>query len=126
MLNIEKIKVVGKLLQVLLEPILASQCEVANYKNGCITLQAENAAIVTRLRYQIPELLEKLRRPEYLPGIASIKCIVRPNEQDIVENKARISASPAAADIVTDAAKNVNHAELQDALFKLSKTLKNN
>ena len=85
MFNIEKIKTVSKLFNELLEPTLASQCQVANYKNGCITLQASNAAIVTRLRYEIPDILEKLRKPEYLPGLASIKCIVRPEETNKIE-----------------------------------------
>lgn len=52
---------------------MLSAIHVANYKNGCLSLITDNAAVATRLRFLIPELTNRLRSGKQLPGLANIE-----------------------------------------------------
>lgn len=54
-------------------------CCVANFRDGQLIIQAENAAIATQLKYQTQELLTQFRA-NGLPNLIAIKIIVRPAE----------------------------------------------
>ena len=73
----QQLETINALVQPLLDEELALHCQVANFREGCLVLQADSAAWATRLRYQIPVLLQALRTPDRLPNIATIRLIVR-------------------------------------------------
>jgi len=78
MAKVKRLKEIETELKTLLDPLIAEHLLVCNYREGCLVVQFENGSWATRFRYRIPELLEKLRTRKILPGVATIKCLVRP------------------------------------------------
>lgn len=107
------------LLKKYVDPELANNLQVANYRQGCLVIQFTNAALATRFRYQIPQLLKQLRLEKQLPGLASINCLVRPKsfEPEPKKNKLTLSKSGAAA--LKEAAGYIDDPDLAKALEKL-------
>jgi len=102
-----------------LEPTQKLHVHVANYRQGCLVLQTANAAIATKLRFQIPQLLQSLRQDEQLPGLANIKIIVRPESKHSVPtaNPARLSQK--ASEVLKQTADIISDPKLRHALEKL-------
>ena len=62
----QRLEQIERLLQRFLEPPLGEHCRVANLRQGRLLLQADASAWATRLRFQAPALIDRLRRA--LPG----------------------------------------------------------
>jgi hypothetical protein len=60
-----------------IEPPLNEHCRVANYRDGCLILTVDSAAFATRLRYEIPDLLEKLRSVPRFCGLKTIEFSIK-------------------------------------------------
>ena len=58
-------------------------CRVANYENGILKFAVPNSIWGTRLRYNIPELLNVLRNNTDLPKIKSITYYIEPGFDEI-------------------------------------------
>ncbi len=56
----------------------ATQCRVGCYHAGVLTLFTDSAAFATRLRYEVPTLLSKLRQNTQLAGLCSIQIKIQP------------------------------------------------
>lgn len=57
---------------------LKTFCRVANYKKKTLILEVKNSIIKTKINYQVPELILKLRE-NILPNLSSIKIIINPD-----------------------------------------------
>lgn len=55
-------------------PEWANHSRVANFEDGALVLQVENAAIATRFRYALPEIKKKLLGNPNFPLLKTIKC----------------------------------------------------
>lgn len=53
-------------------------CQLASYRNGTLSLQADSAAWATRLRYQQQDIINQLASSNDFSGIKHIKISVRP------------------------------------------------
>lgn len=76
-----KLKTLNKVNQLLanhLDDILLDNCFAANLKAGTLILATTSSAWGHNLRFQVPELLTKLRAEPLLAGIANIECKVMP------------------------------------------------
>ncbi|CAN5214667.1 hypothetical protein BH10PSE19_BH10PSE19_22510 [soil metagenome] len=74
--QLQQINTLDALLQSFLDAELRPYCRVANLRDGCLVIQAENSAWATRLRYALPQLLQQFRTEGNLPALRSIKCIL--------------------------------------------------
>ncbi len=67
-----------KLIKGYLGPKLAEHCQVCNLRNGRLVIMTQKAVYATRLKYEIPELLARLREREGFQGLIGIDCKVSP------------------------------------------------
>ena len=67
-----------KLIKGYLSPKLAEHCQVCNLRNGRLVIMTQKAVYATRLKYEIPELLARLREQEGFQGLIGIDCKVSP------------------------------------------------
>jgi len=79
--KVESIKKLDKLLKRFLDPALAAHCKVANIQKSCLILETTSPAWATRLRYQIPDLLNQLRKDGGLHHLGSIRYYIKPQER---------------------------------------------
>ena len=56
----KRIAALSALLKEVLPAALRGHCEVANYKDGCLIIQANSAAWATQLRYLVADLQTRL------------------------------------------------------------------
>lgn len=74
-----KVKLLAELdlfLKQVLEPNLATQCQVANLNSDTLVIITKNAAIATTLRFKVPDLLPQLQQHPALKNIYHIRCKV--------------------------------------------------
>ena len=57
-----------------LDKNLAEHCTVCNLKNGRLMIITHSAAFATRLKYEIPSLLERLRQLDGFQKLTGIDC----------------------------------------------------
>lgn len=58
--------------------------QVLNFEKGRLQLSCQNAAISTRLRYLLPELIHKLRAGQYLPNLITIELKIAQTTSSLV------------------------------------------
>jgi len=63
--------------QTILDPQLTKHCKIANLRNDCLIIIADNATWATRIRYMAPDLLEKLKNKPNFQQVKTIRCIIR-------------------------------------------------
>jgi hypothetical protein len=68
----------NQFLQQTLAPEFTQPCQVGDYIKGHLTLLVFSAASATRLRFQIPDLREKLRKQPHWYALKSIQVKVKP------------------------------------------------
>ena len=62
-----------------LDDELAKHCYASNLQKGCITISCDSAEWLTLIRFEVPALIQKLRKVEALRSIANIRCqILKP------------------------------------------------
>ncbi len=61
----------------LLEPDLRPHCHVANWRDNTLVLCVTSGLIATRMRYQVPELLSRLRSAGHY-SLANIRIMIQP------------------------------------------------
>ena len=59
-----------------LDDYISSQCKVASFNNGVLSISLNNANWLTHIRYSTPDLISKLKKIKEFEGIKSIKCFV--------------------------------------------------
>jgi hypothetical protein len=110
------------LLRLCLEPRLAPHVSVANYREGLLILACDSAAWATELRYQIPTLMQQLKRDKQFSDLKKIEQYVEPRQikppHQKVGGPQKISNE--AADSLRAAAKDQAHPGLKQALLNLA------
>lgn len=120
--KLSMLKILNQKIKPLLEPMLAAQCVVANFDSSCLFLQVSNAAFATRLRYQLPELLVKLRHIPELRTIEQIRYFVAPDVKPIssASYAKAVAISPESAAMIKQTAENITDENLRKALHQLA------
>lgn len=110
----------GKIKAILASP-LNTHCSAAAFNSGCLLITVTNSAWATELRYQLPELRDKLRKTG-LYQLRSIKIALaefdpKQLEQDVT-TKRLLSSS--ARTTIQNASKYCSYQPLRDALLHLA------
>ena len=74
----KQIEKLDELVKQYLNPSLAKHCQACNVKNGRLIIMTAKAVYATRLKYEIPELLTKLRQLDGFQHLTGIDCKVSP------------------------------------------------
>ena len=95
-------------------------CQLASYRNGILSLQADSAAWATRLRYQQRDIIHQLANSKDFSGIRNIKISVRPrlNKHEVHHHARPISTESLAH--LREIAAQMGDSPIADALRRLS------
>ena len=102
---------------------LSAQFEVANVRGKKLTIHATNASWATRLRFEIPKLLDQLHELQEFSRIEEI--IIRSVsslEPSASEHSALVQMSSTKEEPTTELADRDNESELERALRKFTQT----
>jgi hypothetical protein len=73
--NLSRIKQLDKIVKAKLNKKLHVHCRVVNYRDNRLILAADSSSWATRLKFEVPNLLSKLREDGF-PGLSGIDIIV--------------------------------------------------
>ncbi|NIQ10147.1 MAG: DUF721 domain-containing protein [Gammaproteobacteria bacterium] len=107
-------------LQTLLDSELAEHCHLLNVRDGLIIIACDSTAWATRLRYQIPTLLEALRQLRGLDDIRDIQVRIQPSSHTTTKAKSRATLSSQSAYCIRECANSITDSALQQALKRLA------
>lgn len=105
-----------------LDPSLHSHFELANINNDTAILIASSSTWATRLRYNIPAILNALNNQLNFTVVKTIRIKVnKATHHDVASNIKPEPMSENTAQVLIDVANNFKDTELQECLLKLSK-----
>jgi len=104
----------------LLPPSLAPHCKLANVRRGRVILLTESAALRSRLRFMVPQLIRRLRQEPGLSDIQDIELRVVPPVEPRKSPYRRTSMSADAARILKASAEATEDPELRRVLERLA------
>lgn len=107
-----------------LDPSLHDHFELANIKTDVAILLVSSSTWATRLRYNIPAILNALNNQLNFPSVKTVRIKVRTTSTDNdnnVLNKKPITLSKKTAQILAEVANNFSDPELRACILKLSK-----
>lgn len=107
-------------LQPMLDKDLASHCMLLNLRDDMVIMACDSTVWGTRLRYQIPTLLNALRQTPGLANLREIQISIRPNSETPLPPKVRVAISTHAADCLKQCAESVSDPGLRRALERLA------
>ncbi len=112
----------NNLLQTLLPSELKAHCQLANIKGNTAVLHVSSTVWATRIRYQIPNIINKLQDDAKGRQITNIEIRVHPGSARVKKEKAvrRASMSKEAALSVQRCAATVDDEKLRSALERLA------
>ena len=125
--QIEKLRTLHQHLAEALDPKVFRQCQVADFKEGILTLVVSSPALGHTFRFLGAELVEKLRKTAPWQSLKTIKTLVRTPEssallQDPSKNsKPSLGLCTQSAQLLQNIASTIQSVPLQNALLKLSK-----
>lgn len=100
---------------------LAQHSRIANFREGCLVIEVDNAAWATRLRYLIPDLTRKLVKHPALNRLKHIEWYIQPHSPT-VSPRSRFAPvlSDHSAQLLKNTALSIKMEQLQAALIRLS------
>jgi hypothetical protein len=107
-------------LRALLPQDLASECRVANVRDQVLTVHINNAAWATRLRFQIPQLIESLRRLADFASVNEIRLKVVPVADAASPVHGTEERRPPDRVPLLELAGTIDDADLKDVLLRLA------
>lgn len=117
----KKLQQLSRFIKNLLLPDLAEHCQLLNLRGQSLILACDSTVWATRLRYQIPTLLDALRQQTGSNAIVDIQIRVQPAVQAATPTtKRRIRLSTEAAYCLHQCAQSVKDPALSRALEKLA------
>jgi hypothetical protein len=127
--QLDKLRILHQDLAASLDPKVFRQCQVADFKEGILTLVVSSPALGHTFRFLGAELVDKLRKKSPWQSLKTIKTLVRAPEssallQDLSKApKPHLGLCAQSAQLLQSVAATVQSAPLQDALLRLSKNL---
>jgi hypothetical protein len=119
----KSIHILNQKLKKCLDPSLQNHFELANIKADSVTILVNSSTWATRLRYNIPAILNALNNQLNFESIKTVRIKVNNILSDTTTNlpKKTISLSQNSAQTLLDVADNFTDPELRDCIIKLSK-----
>ena len=109
-------------LKKLLDPSLQDNFELATIKADIVILLVSSSAWATRLRYNIPAILDALNNQLNFTSIKTVRIkIKKPILDNPTSNKKQIYLSDNSAQFLNEVANNFNDPQLRACILKLSK-----
>jgi len=121
--KVNQLSNLNRLIQQKLDPSLAQQCRLANYRQNTLILSAATPAVGHLLRFVVPDLLMQLRQEVEWCHLAAIQVEVRPPliiDLPVPEAHLAPVLSANSAAQIKEAACSIDHASLKKALLRLS------
>ena len=106
-------------LTAILDPTLSPHCQVAEYRNNCLTLVCSNATFATRIRMISQQLLETFRE-EGVSGIERVETRIAPVNRPQPEVKKQRSLSSAAVQALGRFASDSGDADIRAIFEKIN------
>jgi hypothetical protein len=117
-------RITDTLRKALVEP-LASHCIAANIDGETLVVGCDTSAWAAKLRFQIPQLLDRLKAETDLQSLRQIRIRVQPlNKEPSRTTKRRFRLSEHSAALIASIADNTADPELKAALRRLSQRTK--
>lgn len=103
---------------------LQNVCSVGSFNKGCLNLVVRDAVWASQLRYQLPELRDRLRSIAGLYQLASIKITVAVEENCVKPNKIKpnLLLSEKAKNCIIKNANDCSYPPLKQALQRLARS----
>jgi len=129
----EKVHLLEQLSQKILaylEPNCAKFCQVANLRDGRLTLIAANGSVATQIRFQVNDLLRKFRNDPALKRILYIECKVRPEQTQMParlnnnSTKSMSFLSPETAEVMKAMAESIEDPKLSEIMRRIAGRVK--
>lgn len=109
-----------------LDPSLHDHFELANIKTDSVVILVSSSTWATRLRYNIPAILDALNNKLNFTSIKTVRIKVNTLLPETLSKPSRpIPVSENSARILRDVADNLSDQDLRDCFIKLSKNSKN-
>lgn len=126
--KIKELAVLNEKVAQYLEPSIANYCQVANMVGPKLVLLAANGSIATQLRFQLPDLLKKLKADSHpaLQKTQEIQCKVHPSflphKQAMAPKKKRAmqKPSPETARMMHELAESIEDPKLKEVMKRIA------
>lgn len=121
----QRIQQLGQKLETRLDPSLQGNFTLANINEGVATILADSSAWATRLRYQIPVILDVLNNQLGQHHVSTVRIkITRQNQETTTVKKKEISISSETANYLTQTADAFGDGPIRDSLLKIARNRK--
>lgn len=107
-------------LKILLDAELATHCQLLNVRDNQLVLACDSTVWATRLRYQIPTLLNVLREIPALEFLKDIQIKIQPVAQVASQAKKKATISSHGAYCLKQCADTITDTALRNALERLA------
>lgn len=105
-----------------LDPSLHHHFQLANIKTDSVIILVNSSTWATRLRYNIPAILDALNNQLNFTSIKTVRIKVKTkNSETLTKPKKQISLSKSSAQMLRDVADNFSDPDIRDCFIKLSK-----
>ncbi|MBP6103472.1 MAG: DUF721 domain-containing protein [Gammaproteobacteria bacterium] len=127
--QIDKLRMLHQHLAASLDPKVFRQCQVADFKDGILTLVVSSPALGHTFRFLGTELVEKLRKTAPWQSLKTIKTLVRTPESSALLQDPSKAPKPSlglcaqSAQLLQSIAATIQSVPLQNALLRLSQNL---
>ena len=126
-LKAKRLHQLNKIFQSALPEFLTNHITLATLKDGVLVAFADSPIWATNLRYETPDVLNKLKQFNNFPEIHEIKVIQSRSAGVQVTNVKKEQAqfvSESVKNLLTDQASTLKNRKLQNALHRLAKNIK--
>lgn len=119
--KVAQLQQLNELVKAQLDSSLGQHCCVANVRDNILILEVDSSAWATRLRYLVPELLQKLRTHKELNRLQEIQWYIRPADINAQSVSRPLTLSQDNAELMMEATQHIANPHLQEVMKKLAK-----
>lgn len=122
--KVQELQHYNSLLEKYLDPEVAKNCKVVRFDKNCLFVLVENGNWATQLRFQVPDLMSKLRKYPELSNLSGVICKTRPSPTLLSSYKTQSRTvsflSHQTADSILKTAKTLTDIRLRKILEKIA------
>lgn len=124
MSRLDELQRLNTLLGEHLEVEIAKHCQVVKFEKNCLFVIVDNGSWATQLRFQIPELMTKLRQIPKMENLSGIICKTRPHpsvKSDKQKKRQVTTLSQPISEQVLEIANTIQDEKLREILTKIAR-----
>lgn len=121
--KVDELNYFYSLLSKQLDPLIARHCQVTKFEKNCLFILVDNGSWATQLRFQIPDLMAKLRAYPELEKLGGIICKIRPplnSKSSPAKKRTLTSLTRETAEAMLETAKSVQDSRIRKILEKIA------